>query len=363
VAAETVLVTPAEAGQKLTQFLTRRLGPGIPGGLIMRWVRTGQVRVDGKRAKPFDRLAEGQAVRIPPHQQDNPGQPGPDAPASQGPPPRKARPAIPASRPDSRFDSRPGGRPDTAPDASPDDPPDTAPSPSPGSLPRFPAPPLPVVHDGGGFLVLDKPAGLAVHPGTGLADCLTARLAALYPDAPFAPTPAHRLDKDTSGLIAVALAYRDLIRLQTAFKERQADKRYLAWVAGDWRPGGADGDEPVLLADRLEKRDGPEGEKVRTGAGKAALARVRRLGSRAGRTLVEVELLTGRTHQIRAQLASRGHPILGDRKYGGPPAPRLFLHAWKLTLPDLALACPPDWTGPQAVAPWLGQEIPTQEKM
>ena len=350
-AAETVLVTPAEAGQKLTQFLARRLGPGIPGGLIMRWVRTGQVRVDGKRARPFDRLDQGQAVRIPPHQQDNPGQPGPDAPASQGPLPRKARPAIPATRPDSRFDSRPGGRSDAAP------------CPSPGSRPESTALPLPVVHHGGGFLVLDKPAGLAVHPGTGLADCLTARLAAHYPDAPFAPTPAHRLDKDTSGLIAVALAYRDLIRLQTAFRERAADKRYLAWVDGDWRPGGADGDEPVLLEDRMEKRDGPGGEKVRTGSGKAALARVRRLGSRAGRTLVEVELLTGRTHQIRAQLASRGHPILGDRKYGGPAAPRLFLHAWKLTLPDLALTCPPDWTGPLAVAPWLGQEIPAQEKI
>ncbi len=273
----------------------------------MRWVRTGQVRVDGHRSRPFDRLAAGQTVRIPPHAPDNPEQ----APARPGP--------------------------------------ETPPKLSPSALASIP---LRILHDAGDFIVVDKPAGLPTHPGTGHSDCLTARLSALFPEAPFAPTPAHRLDKDTSGLIAVALTYADLIRLQEALRTRQADKRYLAWVAGSWPRG-----EPVLLEDLLEKQGRPGQEKMAVGSGKAAAARVLGLTQNTihGQdfSLVEVELLTGRTHQIRTQLSSRGHPIVGDGKYGGPPGPGLLLHAWKLTLPGLTVglvvSCPPPWPLPWAV--------------
>lgn len=205
--------------------------------------------------------------------------------------------------------------------------------------------------------IVAKPPGLTVHPAPSVGEpTLVHTLLHHFPQIagldPARPGIVHRLDKDTSGLIAVALTYADLIRLQEALRTRQADKRYLAWVAGSWPRG-----EPVLLEDLLEKQGRPGQEKMAVGSGKAAAARVLGLTQNTihGQdfSLVEVELLTGRTHQIRTQLSSRGHPIVGDGKYGGPPGPGLLLHAWKLTLPGLTVglvvSCPPPWPLPWAV--------------
>ena len=288
-----ITVTPEEAGQKLEAFLRRRL-PGAPGGLIMRIIRTGQVRVDGGRKKPFDRLAEGQVVRVPPV----------------------------------RLDEQPV-------QAQPE--------------------PLPVVDRQDDLLVVAKPAGLPVHGGSGQDESVVSRLAAMHPDAAFAPTPAHRLDKDTSGLLLVALSYARLRALQDLFQARKVDKTYLAWVRGAL-------DEALTLTDTLAKA-GPQGrERVRTvepGQGQHALAKATPIRQHNGLTLVELRLVTGRTHQLRVQLASRGLPILGDPKYGPPgETPPLHLHAWRIALPDADYELLPDWPGPLATGGLLAPQTP-----
>lgn len=279
-------VSQAEAGHKLLQFLERRLSKAVPRALMMKWLRKGQVRVDGRRAKPFDRLEAGQTVRVPPHE---PGEPG------EGP---EIRPAQPR--------------------------------------------PLPVVHEDEELLVIAKPAGLASQPGSGITDSVQTRLKALYAGRDFVPSAAHRLDMDTSGLMVAGKTYRSLRRLGDLFATGGVDKTYLAWVKGEWPESGT-----VLLQDRIV-RDGHArvriGEHGGQGEGKLAAARVRPIVRRPDASLLEVELLTGRMHQIRIQLASRGHPVLGDRKYGRRPhATHLLLHAWKLKLPEREFRLPPDW--------------------
>jgi 23S rRNA pseudouridine955/2504/2580 synthase len=215
------------------------------------------------------------------------------------------------------------------------------------------------------LLVLLKPAGLAVQPGTGHDDCVTARLAEHHAGADFLPTPAHRLDRDTSGLLLVATSYARLRALSDAFAAREGlVKEYLAWVAGRWPHEGAQ-----TLRDRLEKQGAPGREKVRRvearSAGDAAAGRFAS-GAEMGRfaactviplrrgdaaSLLLVRLHTGRTHQIRVQLAGRGHPVMGDRKYGGPAcANGMLLHAVRLALPGgEGFTALPDWTGPWKV--------------
>jgi 23S rRNA pseudouridine955/2504/2580 synthase len=295
-------VTPAEAGQKLVQYLERRL-PQLPTPAFLKWIRTGQVRVDGKRVKPFDRLAAGQDVRVPPYTTEKS-----------------------AWTPSLLI------------------PPDEL---------------LLIVKETEDLLVLNKPAGLAMHPGTGVSDSLTQRLAEAYPDAPFAPTPAHRLDKETSGLVLVAKSYERLAALHEMFRERRAGKIYLAWVAGDWPQ--EDG-QSALLGDVLEKREENGFERVRSGAqGKQAEALALCLQRAPGGSLLAVKLITGRTHQVRAQLATRGFPILGDEKYQGPPAERLYLHAWRLDFSDECITLTPDWPAPYALAQAYDNPFPRAE--
>ncbi|BFR50256.1 RluA family pseudouridine synthase [Nitratidesulfovibrio sp. HK-II] len=326
--AEPLVVTAAEAGQKLLQYLHRRCG--APQSAIQRWVRTGQVRINGGRCKPFDRVAEGDVVRVPPFALAG-GAGAPDAVADD------------ASRCAPGSGSGGGDVADTP----------AAPAPSLSSLP----PPPPVVGQAEGLLVLLKPAGLAVQPGTGHADCVTARLAAQYVGADFLPTPAHRLDRDTSGLLLVATSYARLRALSDAFAAREGlVKEYLAWVAGRWPH-----EDARTLRDRLEKQGEPGRQKVRrvaqAGQGHAgpdaddeardAACTVAPLRRGDAASLLLVRLHTGRTHQIRVQLAGRGHPIIGDRKYGGPACGQgMLLHAVRLTLPGgERFSALPDWTG------------------
>lgn len=266
---ELVTVTAQESGQKLLQFLQRRLGPSVPKSLLMRLIRKGQVRVDKGRKKPFDRLNEGQTVRIPPIRLD------------------------------------------------------TAPPPT-------PLPPLPVLAEGDGWIALRKPAGLPTQPGSGHTDAASERLRTQFADTPFTPTPAHRLDKDTSGILLAGTSYEGLTTLQDAFKHHTLRKHYLARVHGRIEPGTS-----LTLHDQLEKTGSPGNQRMTTGTGKHALAYAVCRETDGKTSLLEIDLRTGRTHQIRTQLATRNMPILGDKKYGtNDDAPRMMLHAWKITLPN-----------------------------
>lgn len=300
-------VTHAEAGQKLLQFLERRMH--VPGPGLHRWIRTGQVRVNSKRAKAFDRLHMGDVVRLPPF-------------------------AFSQAR--AVHDT-----------------------PVPEALPM---PFVPVLVESDAVLICCKPAGLPVHAGTGHADSLAARLHAHYAGSAFMPTPAHRLDKATSGLLLIAKTYAALRLIQEALGDAdRLTKTYLAWVGGNWPH-----DHPVVLRDHLHKATSPDGlERMHTthADGALALLTARRIATRQHASLLQIDLHTGRTHQIRAQLAARGHPLIGDPKYGGPACPQgMLLHAWGLSMsPDLAaqlglaatrVFAPPSWQ-----APWQIEHI------
>lgn len=424
-------VTPEEAGQKLLQFLARRFD--LPQAMFHRWIRTGQVRRNGGRCKPFDRVETGDIVRVPPFAgaMARPG--GDDGVSASGIAAASADAGIGADTgagtgSDTRAGTRAGtdasagtylgassgadmgadtgaGRGAPAPDGaeaeerasiqhrrgafahdgseanhasrcpmpsgasasgvSADDTEslqgaaDTARllsasrgAASPhgtGTLPGATLLALPrLVYSDADLFLFDKPAGLAVHPGTGHDDSLATRLASNCAGAAFRPTPAHRLDKDTSGLLLVARSYRMLRQLHDAFASREGMvKEYLAWVAGNWNGNGA-----MLLRDRLAKKaDGRGRERMSTGEGAEASCTVQCLHRTQARSLLLIRLHTGRTHQIRVQLADRGHPIVGDRKYGGPPnRGGLMLHAVRLRLPDGCVhVCLPQWTGEDAL--------------
>ncbi|NMC50051.1 MAG: RluA family pseudouridine synthase [Desulfovibrio sp.] len=300
-----VRVEEAEDGRKLLDFVKRRTGKDVPQGAVMRWIRTGQVRVDGRRARPYDRLAAGQLVRLPPHR------PGEKALAGT----------------DARI----------------------------GPLP-------PTVYADEELLVLAKPAGLPVHPGSGHHDSVHTRLAAAFADAAFIPAPVHRLDKDTSGLLVAAKTRRAADEASRAFREGRVDKVYLAWVAGEWTRSAVG--EACAMRDSLAKSGPAGGERMRAGmdamAGREALAEAVPLLVTRERSLLAVRLLTGRTHQIRVQLASRGHPVLGDRKYGVPGhgGTGLMLHCWRMALLGREWVLPPPWTGKDAVPDGLLRDIP-----
>ena len=297
-------VSPAEAGQKLLNFLRRRVD--APDGDLHRWIRTGQVRINGGRAKAFDRVEMGDTVRIPPFA------------------------AVLRAGKNS--------------------------APSPGKA--LPGGPMPVVYEDGEILVIAKPAGLASQGGTGHDDSAAARIAHAFAKADFVPAPAHRLDRDTTGMLVFGKTYHALRFLADAFAgrgEATPQKYYLAWADGAWEG------HPLELCDLLLRdnssrlmavlpRHCPPKETA-----KAVEARLRafHLLSRSVdgqmRSLLLLRLITGRTHQIRAQLSARGHPVSGDPWYGSGGG--LMLHAFRIKLPkpdgaSLDLYLPPPWKGP-----------------
>ena len=291
---EFVTVTPEEAGQKLLQFLQRRVDKDVPKSAIMRWIRTGQVRVNKGRVKPFVRLKLDDMVRIPPYTIDE---------------------SVPSS--EQRKEEQSSAQKNIE---------------------------LTFVGEAEGLLVLHKPAGVPVQPGTGHTDAVTTRLKLKYADAPFCPTPAHRLDKNTSGLLLVATSYTRLQELHELFRNEHAlGKHYLAWVEGRWEHS-----ETVQLYDQLSKQMQEDGkERIETGGGKDSLCTVTPLLVTNKKSLLHISLETGRTHQIRVQLSSRNHPIVGDTKYNGSPNPQgMLLHAWRIVLPTEKFICLPTWERP-----------------
>lgn len=281
-------VTEDEAGQRLDNYLLRHL-KGVPKSRIYRIVRSGEVRINGGRCQPDQRLNVGDELRLPPV----------------------------------RRDAFAEDRPPVAPEID-----------------------LPVLYEDDGLLAINKPCGIAVHGGSGLAWGAIEALRAQRPTARFLEL-AHRLDRETSGVLLIAKRRPALVGLHEMFRSQKGDKRYLALVAGKWaqeKPGAT-----LKVTEPLFKYLTPEGERrVRIARGRdlthpetrPAETHFRLKRQFSGFALVEAQLKTGRTHQIRVHLASLGHPIVGDDKYGdfalnkslaaSGALNRMFLHAVSL---------------------------------
>ncbi len=270
-----VEVTEDEAGQRIDNYLIARL-KGVPKSRIYRILRSGEVRINSRRVEVSYKLAAGDRIRIPPVRVAERGDPEP--------------------------------------------------------APHFH---LPVLFEDEWLLAIDKPAGIAVHGGSGVAHGVIESLRAMRRDARFLEL-VHRLDRDTSGVLLVAKKRSALTALHEKLRSRDMDKRYLVGVKGRFRN--------ELQRVRLSLAEGRtrEGEKrVRVAdEGQASETVFRRVARGAEASLLEAELLTGRTHQIRVHLAHLGHPVLGDEKYGDfelnkrlrrEGLKRMFLHAARLS--------------------------------
>jgi len=277
--AQFVTISDAEAGQRIDNYLLR-VCKGVPKSHIYRILRSGEVRVNKGRIDQLYRLGSGDVVRIPP-----------------------VRMAERASN-------------------------------------RAPGAEFRIVFEDSHLLVIDKPAGVAVHGGSGVSYGVIEQLRAARPDAKFLEL-VHRLDRETSGLLLLAKKRSALTGLHEQMRDGHTDKRYLAAVHGDWKNKR----QHVKLP--LHKYTTPEGERrvvVQAGGleSHTVFSLLRKWNDMA---LLEAELKTGRTHQIRVHLASSGFPILGDEKYGDfalnrqlqketvtrGALRRMFLHAHQIT--------------------------------
>lgn len=263
-------------GQRIDNYLLR-VCKGVPKSLVYRILRSGEVRVNSRRVAPEYRLQAGDEVRIPPLRLGG-----------------ETAAAVPVGRA------------------------------------------YRIVFEDDALLVVDKPAGMAVHGGSGVSFGVIEQLRRQRPQARFLEL-AHRLDRETSGLLLIAKKRSVLTALHDAFRAGRIEKRYLALVRGRWR----EPERHVRLA--LRKYLTGEGERRVSVSreGKAAHSIVRLLGRWENFSLVEVELETGRTHQIRVHLAHLGFPLCGDDKYGDfalnktlqkQGLGRMFLHAAQLSL-------------------------------
>ena len=259
--------------QRVDNFLLRAL-KGVPKSHVYRVLRSGEVRVNSGRVKPEYRLRIGDRVRVPPVRVAE----------------ARARRVEPLA--------------------------------------------LPIVFEDASLLVVDKPSGIAVHGGSGVSFGVIESLRAERPQAKVLEL-AHRLDRDTSGLLLIAKKRSALVEIHRMLREGEVEKIYLAIVKGRWRGGKRE------LRESLHKYVNARGERrvsVHSG-GQAAVTRAKPLAVSDQFSLLELRLLTGRTHQIRVHLAHAGHPVLGDDKYGDfelnralarQGVKRLFLHARRL---------------------------------
>jgi 23S rRNA pseudouridine955/2504/2580 synthase len=265
-----------EAGRRLDQFLLRLFGT-VPRSRVYRLVRKGEVRVNGRRADPAQRLLLNDKVRVPPVRLE-----------PEGAPRRVPRALLEELRRSILIEDK-------------------------------------------RLLVINKPAGIAVHGGSGVSFGVIEALRALMPEEPL--ELVHRLDRDTSGCLLIARQRSTLRTLHALLREGLFEKRYLALVKGHWPHGRTRIDVPL----RTDTRVGGERTVRAHASGKAALSEFRPVeffGKRA--TLMEVLIYTGRTHQIRVHAAHAGHVLAGDEKYGDAAfneelaafgLKRMFLHA------------------------------------
>ena len=262
------------AAQRIDNFLLHRL-KGVPKSHVYRVLRSGEVRVNSGRVKPDYRLRHGDRVRVPPVRVSD-------------------------------SSSRPPAKPQN----------------------------FPIAFEDAALLVIDKPSGVAVHGGSGVSFGVIESLRAARPEAKMLEL-AHRLDRDTSGLLVLAKKRSALVELHRMLREGEVEKDYVAVVKG------VPGKKEFEIRESLHKHVTTSGERrvsVKEG-GQPAATRVRLLQKSRDFSLVGLRLLTGRTHQIRVHLAHAGHPVLGDDKYGDfelnrvlarQGVKRLFLHAHRL---------------------------------
>ena len=278
------------AGQRLDNFLIRVL-KGVPKTHVYRIIRSGEVRVNKGRASADSRVEEGDVVRLPPVRIA-------DSVAAKADKPAPARE-------------------------------------------------FPILFEDEHLLAIDKPAGVAVHGGSGVSFGVIEQLRQARPTAKLLEL-VHRLDRETSGILLVAKKRSALTKLQDQFRDRETGKTYLALVTGAWPANKKVIDQPLhkyLQADgerrvKVVAKDDPDGMRSITLVKVAERLPLPLAGEGRGEgTLLEVTIKTGRTHQIRVHLASAGHPIAGDDKYGDfelnkalqkQGLKRMFLHAWRL---------------------------------
>lgn len=284
-----VEVDAESAGQRLDNFLIRQL-KGVPKTHVYRIIRSGEVRINKGRASADTRVQDGDQVRLPPVR------------VSEKMAEKAEHPA--------------------------------------------PAREFPLLLEDEHLIALDKPASVAVHGGSGVSFGVIEQLRQARPQAKFLEL-VHRLDRETSGILLVAKKRSALTHLQDQFRERETGKTYLALVTGAWPAKLKVIDTPLhkyLQADgerrvRVTTADDPDGMRSITLVKVRATLPARPQQGLPTMSLLEVTIKTGRTHQIRVHLASSGHPIAGDDKYGDFELnkrlqkcglKRMFLHAWRL---------------------------------
>ncbi len=277
-----VTVGAESAGQRVDNFLRTEL-KGAPKSLVYRILRTGEVRINKGRAKPETRVAAGDVVRIPPLRLSS------DAPQRVG---DELSATLQAA----------------------------------------------ILYEDPSMLVLNKPAGLAVHAGSGVNMGVIEALRLIYPQYPGLEL-AHRIDRETSGVLVLAKDRPTLLQLHAWFRDDVVHKTYVALVHGAFPDALREVDAPL---EKNALRSGERLVEVRAD-GKPSITRFRVLSRLRGTTLVEARPLTGRTHQIRVHAAHVGHPLVGDPKYGDIERDRafkryghvrLFLHAVRIQLPS-----------------------------
>ena len=275
-----VVITEEEQGQRLDNFLIRRC-KGVPKSHIYRILRSGEVRVNSRRVDATYRLCVGDSLRIPPIRI--------------------------AERPQNEVDEAAKERVD-----------------------------LPIIYEDEAMLVIDKPEGIAVHGGSGVSFGVIEALRRQRPQAKYLEL-AHRLDRETSGILLVGKKRLALTALHDMFREHGsgADKRYLVLVKGRW----VNNTQHVKLPLYKYLTEGGERRVMVRDDGKASHTIFRLLARWPEMSLLEAQLKTGRTHQIRVHLAHLGFPILGDEKYGDfalnkslkrDGLKRMALHAWRM---------------------------------